>query len=262
MGHSKRTRRDLPDLLGIKQVSVILLPGRSSVNLAQVLSDLPPAVTEVIWPIACGAEMVGSSLITHRSQAFRDALRRLRPVPTTGSSRWHALRDGARAAQGDFLVFLDADGAIESADVRSVFGTLLSGANIATGSRVAQGGATNPHEPFFSQLACRWHRYWLNALFGAQFSDCGAGCFAIRAQVFEQIAPERHVADTLLLPLILARALAAGLHVSETPVRARDIPGSTAAGFAPVTDLINLAAIRLAQPMLARSAGRAGAGTR
>jgi glycosyltransferase involved in cell wall biosynthesis len=128
---------------------------------------------------------------------------------------------GVRTAPGEVLVFADADGSFDGADLPAVAGPVLRGeADLVVGSRMArrEPGAMSRLAVFENRLlafACR-------LLFGVRLTDLG---------------PFRAIRRDLLLGLgmtdrgsgwpleMIGRAGTAGLRVAEVPVRYRPRAG-------------------------------------
>ena len=64
-------------------------------------------------------------------------------VRQTGKGKGDALTCGFRAATGDIIVMLDADGSADPGEIPSFVATLLSGADFAKGTRFVTGGASS-----------------------------------------------------------------------------------------------------------------------
>jgi hypothetical protein len=63
-------------------------------------------------------------------------------VEQTGQGKGNALSTGLAAARGDILVTLDADGSADPAEIPRFVSALVAGADVAKGSRFAQGGGS------------------------------------------------------------------------------------------------------------------------
>ncbi len=125
---------------------------------------------------------------------------------------------------GDVIVFLDADGSDDPADLESILGPVLRDeADVVIGSRVlgrSGPGALTPQQRFGNALAC----FLMRLLFGARHTDLGP-FRAIRADALEHLQM-RDVDYGWTIELQL-KAAVAGLRVREVPARYRARAGGT-----------------------------------
>jgi glycosyltransferase involved in cell wall biosynthesis len=93
---------------------------------------------------------------------------------------------GARASSSKVLVFIDADGTFDAAEIPAVVGPILGGqADLVLGSRVPVGGgdrAVLPHQRFGNWLSVRL----LRTVYGLQVTDLGP-FRAIRRELLFQL---------------------------------------------------------------------------
>jgi glycosyltransferase involved in cell wall biosynthesis len=132
-----------------------------------------------------------------------------------------AVRTGVLAAQGEVIVFTDADGSYGPDDLERVVAALAD-APVAIGSRAAS-AATGP---LVRRLASRLFNRTIQALLRLPFHDtqCGLKGFRRKAamQLFGLARLDGFAFDAELL--LSARQL--GLSVAEVPVQAEDRDGS------------------------------------
>lgn len=124
----------------------------------------------------------------------------------------------------DVVVFLDADGSDDPADLEAIVGPILADeAEVVIGSRVLGGagrGVLTPQQRFGNALACLLMRL----CFGARHTDLGP-FRAVRADALEHVAlADPDYGWTIELQL---KAAVAGLRVREVPVRYRPRAGGT-----------------------------------
>ena len=92
-----------------------------------------------------------------------------------------AIKRGARAASGDILVFMDADGQHDAADVRRLLEKIAAGFDMAVGARNASGQASvgrGAANAFYNRLAS-----WMT---GHRVEDLTSGFRAVRADRFRE----------------------------------------------------------------------------
>jgi glycosyl transferase family 2 len=189
---------------GQVSVSVIIPALNESRNLAHVLPRIPTWVDEVV--LVDGGSEDGTVEVALALLPDIRVVRELRP------GKGVALQSGFRAARGDIIVTLDADGSTDPAEIPAFVGSLLAGADFAKGSRFAQGGGTRDME--FLRLAGNWGlRMLVRIGFGGRYSDLCYGYNAFWRRVLPILEGD---ADGFEIETLMnVRALAAGLRVAE-----------------------------------------------
>jgi glycosyltransferase involved in cell wall biosynthesis len=191
---------------GMPRVSLVIPTLNEQRNLCHVLPRIPGWIDEVI-------------LVDGRStDGTVDEARRLLPAvrvveePMPGKGR--ALFTGMRAATGDIIVAIDADGSMDPGDVARYVYSLMAGADFVKGSRFVHGGRTDDMGAL-RRLGNRALTETVRRVYGGRYSDLCYGYFALWRDVLgylEGDAPgfevETHVS---------VRALAAGFQVVEVP---------------------------------------------
>lgn len=127
-----------------------------------------------------------------------------------------ALRAGIDVARGEILVFLDADGQDDPAEIPRLLEALGPGVDLVIGSRFLGEfgkGAITP----VNRLGTRFLTGVLNALFDAHTTDCLAGFRAVRRAALERfdLRARRYDIEVDLLIGVLRT----GGRVVEVPVR-------------------------------------------
>jgi glycosyltransferase involved in cell wall biosynthesis len=126
-----------------------------------------------------------------------------------------ALRTGCRAASGDVLLFLDADGQDDVNEIPLLLAALEPGVAMAIGSRFAGklvDGAITP----LNRLGNRLLTGMFNRLYGSKISDTQAGFRAVRKNSIDPDALRAHAyeIETEMLIHVMRR----GGRVVEVPV--------------------------------------------
>jgi glycosyltransferase involved in cell wall biosynthesis len=135
----------------------------------------------------------------------------------TNAGKGRALRTGIEHARGDIVVFLDADGQDDPADLPRLVAPVEAGAaDLVIGSRfageLAPGAISTLHAGGNRALTTL-----INALYGRRLTDTQAGFRAIRRSVLRR-ADLRASGFDVESDVLLA-ALALGARVLEVPVR-------------------------------------------
>ena len=190
---------------------------RLPATLTAFLAALSPTLVEVLV-VDDGSSDETFALAS--AVAATDArVRVIRSRPNRGKG--FAVRTGVLAAQGEVIVFTDADGSYGPDDLERVVAALAD-APVAIGSRAA-GAATGP---LVRRLASRLFNRTIQALLRLPFHDtqCGLKGFRRKAamQLFGLARLDGFAFDAELL--FLAHRL--GLSVAEVPVQVEDRDGS------------------------------------
>lgn len=187
-------------------VSVIVPTLNEAGNLPYVLPRIPAWVHEVI--IVDGRSTDGTI----------DVARKLWPgvrvVLQEGRGKGNALQCGFKAATGDIIVTLDADGSTDPAEIPAFVGILRTGADFVKGSRFLQGGGTAD-----MTTIRRWGNWALmlfaRLFFGGNFSDLCYGYNAFWSCHLPTLHPD--VDGFEIETSLNLRALVARLKVAEVP---------------------------------------------
>ena len=156
------------------RISVILPAKNEAAGLAHALPGLAEAVP--------GAEVIvvddGSTDDTAEVAARHGARVLRNPYPMGNGA---AIKRGARAAQGEILVFMDADGQHEPSHIQALLEQLQAGHDMAVGAR-GRGGQANVGRglanAFYNRIAS-----WMT---GHRILDLTSGFRAVRAERFRE----------------------------------------------------------------------------
>ncbi len=201
----KRRVRVLP--VGYAPTLSVVIPALNEAkNLPHVLPHIPSWVDEVL--------LVDGESIDGTIEIARELRPDVRIVQQAGHGKGAALQSGFKAARGEIIVMLDADGSTDPREIPVFVNALLAGADFAKGSRFVQGGGT---------ADMPWYRRWGNQgfvmlvrlLFGGAYSDLCYGYNAFWADVLPAIHLD---ADGFEVETTMnVRALRAGLKIVEVP---------------------------------------------
>lgn len=188
------------------RVSVVVPTVNEAENVAEVLPTIPSWVDEVI--------LVDGGSTDGTVAAARAALPGIRVVTEPRPGKGVALQTGWRAATGDIIVTIDADGSTNPAEIPAFVGLLLSGADMAKGSRFLHGGGTDDMGRL--RRSGNWALTRLvRVLYGGHYTDL---CYGYNAFWRHAIPYFDGDADGFEIETFMnVRALRDGLKVMEVP---------------------------------------------
>jgi hypothetical protein len=188
------------------RVSVVIPALNEAKNLPHVLPHIPPDVHEVI--------LVDGRSVDGTIDVALALLPNIRVVRESRPGKGAALCAGFRAAEGDIIVTLDADGSTDPTEIPRFVEALLDGADFAKGSRfLKNGGSTD-----ISRLRAFGNLGFVGlvrVLFGGRYTDLCYGYNAFWASVLPTL--DLDGAGFEIETMMNVRALRAGLRVMEVP---------------------------------------------
>ncbi len=128
------------------------------------------------------------------------------------------VRQGMLRAAGEFRLFTDADLSTPITEVEKLFAGLVSGEQVAVGSRALKMSEITVHQPFYREVAGKLFNFMVKRLYLPQIHDsqCGFKLFTAHAAetIFNQQVLNSIVFDVELLYI----ARQAGLGLVEIPI--------------------------------------------
>lgn len=227
------------------RVSIVLPAHNEAPTIADVVRRCRAAVPEAeILVVDDGSADATSALAT---AAGAEVLRLER-----NRGKGVALRLGIERTAGDVLVFLDADGQDDPAEIPLLLDAIATGADLVVGSRFL-----GRFEPGAITTVNRYGTMALtaivNLLFGVRVTDTLAGFRAVRRTLLERIALQARGYD--IETDLLLKAIRAGGRAVEVPVR-REPRTDGASGLHPLVDGVRILARILRIRFQPLSAGR------
>jgi glycosyltransferase involved in cell wall biosynthesis len=191
---------------GRLRISVVIPALNEAKNLPHVLSRLPSCVYEVI--------LVDGRSTDDTVRVARSVYPRIRVLTQGGRGKGDALVCGFAACRGDIVVMLDADGSGRPEEIPRFVDALLHGADMAKGSRFADGGGSADMTPL-RRVGNGMIGGLVNVLFGTHYTDLCYGYNAFWARALGQLRVQ--CAGFEVETLINVRAAKAGLRIVEVP---------------------------------------------
>ncbi len=189
-------------------VSVIVPTLNEAKNLPLVLPFLPKNwIDEVI--------LVDGRSTDDTVEVAKRLLPSIKVVLEKGKGKGAAMNAGYRAATGDILIVIDADGSNDPREIPRYVTALLEGADFVKGSRFAPGGGTTDM-PRYRKMGNGALMLTANLLFGTKFTDLCYGYHAFWRYCLEIVQVENYNGFEIDTALYL-QAAQSGLRIVEVP---------------------------------------------
>lgn len=186
-------------------VSVVIPAMNEAENLPHVLPYIPSWVDEIV--------LVDGNSVDDTVAVARELVPDIVVVGQDRPGKGAALTAGFRAARGEIIVMLDADGSTDPREIPAFVGALLSGADFVKGSRFLQGGGTFDME-WYRRLG-NWGFVKLVSLrFGGHFTDLCYGYAAFWRDVLDSMSLEDDVGFEIETSMNV-QALLSNLKITE-----------------------------------------------
>lgn len=152
-----------------------------------------------------------------REYAARDSMVRLMENETN-CGKGCSVRNGILEAQGDILMFTDADLSAPIEEAERLFAAIAGGADCAIGSRWLERRRQTIHQPLYRQVFGRMFNGVTRAVMGLPFADTQCGFKAFRREAGREIFSRQTIMRWGFDPEILFVALRMGYTVKEVAV--------------------------------------------
>ncbi len=152
-----------------------------------------------------------------RTHAAKDPTLRLIENPGN-RGKGYSVRNGMLHAQGQIVLFSDADLSSPIEEAPKLLQALEAGADIAIGSRWLRAETQTQRQPLHRQLFGRIFNLLLRMTLGLHFADTQCGFKAFKRPAVEAIFPRQKIERWGFDPEILFLARKFGFKVKEVPV--------------------------------------------
>ena len=144
---------------------------------------------------------------------------RLRLLQNPGNrGKGYSVRNGMLHAQGEILLFSDADLSSPIAEAEKLFAAIAAGADVAIGSRWLRRDLQTQRQPLYRQIFGRIFNLSLRIVLGLNFKDTQCGFKAFTRQAATTIFPLQKIERWGFDPELLYIARKFGFKIVEVPV--------------------------------------------
>jgi glycosyltransferase involved in cell wall biosynthesis len=130
----------------------------------------------------------------------------------------YSVRSGMLHAEGETLLFSDADLSSPIEEASKLFAAIAAGSDIAIGSRWLQSELQTQKQPLYRQLLGRVFNLLLRMILGLRFKDTQCGFKAFTRRSAQMIFPRQQIERWGFDPELLFLARKFGFRVTEVPV--------------------------------------------
>lgn len=130
----------------------------------------------------------------------------------------YSVRNGMLHANGEILLFTDADGSSPISEANKLFAALDAGCDIAIGSRWLKSDTQTQRQSLLRQVFGRTYNLLLRLVLGLGFKDTQCGFKAFKRAAAQQIFPRQRIERWGFDPESLFLARKFKLSVAEIPV--------------------------------------------
>jgi len=200
--------------------SIVLPAYNESARIAATLGRILAHASQRDWQIEVIVVNDGSTddtaRIVREYASKHPALRLLENPGNRGKG--YSVRDGMLQAQGDILLFSDADLSSPIAEADKLFSAIHQGADVAIGSRWVKAELQIKRQPLYRQFLGRIFNLALRLVLGLNFKDTQCGFKAFTRDAAQKLFPLQRIERWGFDPELLYLARKRGLAVIEVPV--------------------------------------------
>src|SRR5690348_10217305 len=205
---------------GYVKYSIVIPAYNEGERLRASLEKILSFMAQRNWPAEILVVNDGSrdqTAVVVREFAQRNSAVRLIENPGN-RGKGYSVRNGMLNAQGDVLLFTDADLSSPMYESEKLFSAIERGADVAIGSRWIMPSLQTEKQPLLRQLYGRVFNLLLRVLLGLNQKDTQCGFKAFNRRAADAIFPRQHVERWGFDPELLFIATKLKFKIAEVPV--------------------------------------------
>ena len=212
------------------QLSIIIPAYNEAKRISRTLETIQRYIEGKSW----GAEVIvvndGSSDETAAVvESYRSQWKALRVIDNGGNrGKGFSVRNGALGAQGDVILFTDADLSAPITEAPKLIDPIVNGeCDVTFGSRAVDRSLIGVHQSPFRETSGRIFNLFVQGLIGLPFKDTQCGFKAFRRSAAGPVFERQTIMGFGFDPEVLYIAKKRGLRLREIPVRWDHVEGTT-----------------------------------
>lgn len=166
------------------------------------------------------------------------------PPVVPGNNKGNAVRKGIMAAQGEYVVFMDADNATPIHEIEKFWPQLEKGIEVVIGSRYQDPSTVKIKQPFYKILLSRLSNMLIQIVLIPHIKDTQCGFKAFKTSAAKEIFKNLTIFGWAFDMELLAIALKLSYRIKEVPVSWEEHGGSHVPLKAYIQSLIDLFRIK------------------
>jgi hypothetical protein len=187
----------------------VVIPTRNEVNtIGNILSGLPRHMQYPWEFLVIDASDDGTPVVAAKFGA--------RVLRQRGDGKGSALRQAFCALESDIVVMMDGDGCMQALEIPRLVEAVVSGADIAKGSRFLRGGGSQDLS-FIRKIGNLLFVTLVNLVWSARYTDLCYGFLAFRRDALEKLKPYLKSDHFQIETEMCIRMRKLGLRVVEVP---------------------------------------------
>lgn len=169
-----------------------------------------------ILVVSDGSRDATGKVVSEFSDTDRVQIRFLEYFPNRGKG--YAVRYGMLRAEGEFVLFMDADYSVPASYIRTALELVENGYDAAIASRALSDSCITQHQSFFRELSGKLYTLVQNTYLGFRYPDTQCGFKIFSKKACQSLFSRQKLHSVIFDPEILYLARRSGYRVGQFPV--------------------------------------------